>query len=96
MYQVFNMGHRFEIFTDKLNADKIISIAAGFNLEAQVIGHCEASEKRGSQLFLSSGNLNIEPAVILFTLAPLYPCAFAPFYYLCPLKIWIYGQQYDS
>ena len=46
MYQVFNMGHRFEIFTDKLNADKIISIAAGFNLEAQVIGHCEASEKK--------------------------------------------------
>jgi phosphoribosylformylglycinamidine cyclo-ligase len=46
MYQVFNMGHRFEIFTDKLNADKIISIAAGFNLEAKVIGHCEASDKK--------------------------------------------------
>jgi phosphoribosylformylglycinamidine cyclo-ligase len=46
MYQVFNMGHRFEIYTDRKNADEIISIAAGFNLEARVVGYCEASEKR--------------------------------------------------
>ena len=46
MYQVFNMGHRFEIYTDEKNANEIISIAAGFNLEAKVIGHCEASEAK--------------------------------------------------
>lgn len=46
MYKVFNMGHRFEIYTDLQNADEIINIAAGFNLEAKVIGHCEASEKK--------------------------------------------------
>ena len=46
MYKVFNMGHRFEIYTDEKNADEIISIAAGFNLEAKVIGRCEASEKK--------------------------------------------------
>jgi phosphoribosylformylglycinamidine cyclo-ligase len=46
MYQVFNMGHRFEIYTDQKNASEIISIAAKFNLEARVIGHCEAGEGR--------------------------------------------------
>jgi len=46
MYKVFNMGHRFEIYTDKKNADKIIRIAAGFNLEARVIGHCETFDNK--------------------------------------------------
>ena len=46
MYKVFNMGHRFEIFTDQKNSEEIISIAAGFNLDARVIGHCEASERK--------------------------------------------------
>jgi len=45
MYQIFNMGHRFEIYTDQHNAEEIISIAAGFNLEARIIGHCEPSAK---------------------------------------------------
>ncbi len=43
MYQVFNMGHRFEIFTDRKHAEEMINIAAGFNLEARIIGHCESS-----------------------------------------------------
>lgn len=43
MYKVFNMGHRFEIYTGRENASEIISIAASYNLEAKVIGHCEAS-----------------------------------------------------
>jgi phosphoribosylformylglycinamidine cyclo-ligase len=46
MYKVFNMGHRFEIYTDQKNASEIISIASGFNLEAKVVGYCEASEKK--------------------------------------------------
>jgi phosphoribosylformylglycinamidine cyclo-ligase len=46
MYRVFNMGHRFEIYTDEKNADGIIKIASGFNLEAKIIGHCEASDKK--------------------------------------------------
>jgi phosphoribosylformylglycinamidine cyclo-ligase len=46
MYRVFNMGHRFEIYTDEKNAASIIGIATGFNLGAKVIGHCEASEKK--------------------------------------------------
>lgn len=46
MYQVFNMGHRFEIYTTEENADRIIDIAGEFNLEAQVIGYCEASDNK--------------------------------------------------
>jgi phosphoribosylformylglycinamidine cyclo-ligase len=43
MYRVFNMGHRFELYTDAKNASQIIDIASGFNLEAKIIGHCEPS-----------------------------------------------------
>ena len=46
MYQVFNMGHRFEIYTDEKSAGEIINIAASFSMEARIIGHCEASEKK--------------------------------------------------
>jgi len=46
MYQVFNMGHRFEIYTSERNADAIIDISKGFKLDAKVIGHCEASENK--------------------------------------------------
>ena len=46
MYKVFNMGHRFEIYTNQKNAAEIISIASGFNLEARIVGHCEAAEMK--------------------------------------------------
>jgi phosphoribosylformylglycinamidine cyclo-ligase len=46
MYRVFNMGHRFEIYTNSKNAAEIIHIASGFNLEAKVVGYCEASDKK--------------------------------------------------
>jgi phosphoribosylformylglycinamidine cyclo-ligase len=46
MFQVFNMGHRFEIYTDEKYADEMIKIAALFNLEAKIIGHCERSDTK--------------------------------------------------
>jgi phosphoribosylformylglycinamidine cyclo-ligase len=46
MYSVFNMGHRMEIYTAPANAKRIIEIAAGFNLEAKIIGRCEAYNKK--------------------------------------------------
>ncbi len=55
MYQVFNMGHRFEIYTDQKNADEIIRIASGFNLEAKIIGRCEASDIKKLTIFSESG-----------------------------------------
>ncbi len=46
MYQVFNMGHRLEVFTNEKNAQEMIDLASEFNLEAQVIGRVEASNKK--------------------------------------------------
>jgi phosphoribosylformylglycinamidine cyclo-ligase len=45
MYQVFNMGTRMEIYTNEKDADKIISVAKSFGVDAQVIGRVEESEK---------------------------------------------------
>lgn len=45
MYKVFNMGHRMEIYTDENTAADIIEISKTFNIDAQVIGHCEAATK---------------------------------------------------
>jgi phosphoribosylformylglycinamidine cyclo-ligase len=58
MYQVFNMGHRFEIYTDERNAGSIIDIASGFNLEARIIGHCEAAESRRLTIRSEFGEFN--------------------------------------
>lgn len=55
MYKVFNMGHRFEIYTGEKQADEIIKIASGFNLEAQVIGHCEVSDKKRLTIITENG-----------------------------------------
>lgn len=46
MYRVFNMGHRFEIYTDEINSQQIIDIASSFNIDAQVVGHCESSDRK--------------------------------------------------
>ena len=46
MYKVFNMGHRFEIYTAEERASEIVNIAAGFNLEARIVGYCEASDTK--------------------------------------------------
>lgn len=46
MYQVFNMGHRLEIFTNEDKAESLISIANSLGIEAQVIGHVVASNKK--------------------------------------------------
>ena len=46
MYEVFNMGHRLEIYCDKTIANELISIAASFNVEAKIIGRCEPNSKK--------------------------------------------------
>ena len=46
MYQVFNMGHRMELYVPENIADDIIEISKSFNVEAKVIGRVEASEQK--------------------------------------------------
>jgi phosphoribosylformylglycinamidine cyclo-ligase len=43
MYKVFNMGHRMEIYLEEKYASDVISISKSFGVDAQVIGHVEAS-----------------------------------------------------
>ena len=45
MYQVFNMGHRMEIYVNPEDAEEIIQISKSFNIDAQVIGHVEEDNK---------------------------------------------------
>ncbi|HBH48117.1 MAG TPA: phosphoribosylformylglycinamidine cyclo-ligase [Bacteroidales bacterium] len=47
MYEVFNMGHRFEIYLPEQYAERIIDISKSFNVDAQIIGRVEeAPEKK--------------------------------------------------
>jgi len=43
MFQVFNMGHRLEIYTDVNAAEQMIEIAKSFNIDAQIVGRVEES-----------------------------------------------------
>lgn len=53
MYQVFNCGHRLEVYTDAATADDLIDIAGSFGVEARIIGRVEAGE--GKKLTITSG-----------------------------------------
>jgi phosphoribosylformylglycinamidine cyclo-ligase len=44
MYQVFNMGHRLEVFTSENEARNIISIAEKFGIEAKIVGRAEEAD----------------------------------------------------
>jgi len=46
MYQVFNMGHRMELYVDEDVAQDIIEISKSFNVDAQIVGRVEASEEK--------------------------------------------------
>ncbi|MFL0162409.1 AIR synthase related protein [Aquirufa salirivi] len=46
MYQVFNMGHRMEIYVNPTYADQIIQISQSFGIPAQVIGRVESSPSK--------------------------------------------------
>lgn len=43
MYQVFNMGHRFELYLPEEHAGEVIDISRSFGLDAQKIGYCHES-----------------------------------------------------
>lgn len=45
MYEVYNMGHRFEIYLNESKAQQILDIAAEFNVDAKIIGHVEESDR---------------------------------------------------
>lgn len=46
MYQVFNCGHRMELYVKPVVAERIIAISKEFNVEAQIVGRVEASDTK--------------------------------------------------
>ena len=46
MYQVFNMGHRMELYVDENIAADIIEISKSFNVDAKIVGRVEASQTK--------------------------------------------------
>ncbi|WP_179333257.1 AIR synthase related protein [Winogradskyella costae] len=52
MYQVFNCGHRMELYVKPEVANAIIEISKSYNVDAKIIGRVEASDKK--QLTINS------------------------------------------
>ena len=46
MYQVFNMGHRLEIYLKPQFANQIIDIAKSFNIDSKIVGYCEKADTK--------------------------------------------------
>jgi len=55
MYKVFNMGHRMELYVQPQNAERIIAIAKGFNIEAQVVGRVEKAVQKSLTIVSDKG-----------------------------------------
>lgn len=56
MYQVFNMGHRMELYLAEKDAQVVIDAASAFNVQAKVIGHCEPHD--GAQVSIEGQHGN--------------------------------------
>ena len=57
MYQVFNMGHRLEVFTDAASAEDMIRVGKAFGIESKIVGRVEAADKKS--LLLRTGTEEI-------------------------------------
>ena len=55
MYQVFNMGHRMELYVSPETADEIIKISKSFSVDAKIIGRVEESQEKKLTLVTKYG-----------------------------------------
>jgi phosphoribosylformylglycinamidine cyclo-ligase len=46
MYQVFNCGHRMELYVKPDVADAIIAISKSYNVDAQIVGRVETADSK--------------------------------------------------
>jgi phosphoribosylformylglycinamidine cyclo-ligase len=58
MYEVFNMGHRLEIYTDEASAYEMIRISKEFGIDAQIIGRVERAPKNELIIQSAFGTFN--------------------------------------
>ncbi len=54
MYQVFNMGHRLEIYCDEEIAESLIATGKIFNIDAQIIGYVKDNTEEKESLTIES------------------------------------------
>lgn len=54
MYQVFNMGHRLEIYTDEKTASQLVNIGKLFNIDTQIIGYVASENEAQTSLELKT------------------------------------------
>ncbi|HET8810510.1 MAG TPA: AIR synthase related protein [Flavobacteriaceae bacterium] len=60
MYQVFNMGHRMELYVPEEIASEIIQISESFGVNAQIVGRVEASTKKQLTIKSKFGSFQYE------------------------------------
>lgn len=60
MYQVFNMGHRMELYCDPAVADELIAISESFKVEAQVVGRVEEAQSKKLTITSAYGTFEYE------------------------------------
>lgn len=60
MYQVFNMGHRMEIYCTEDRADNMIDISRRLGVSAKVIGHIEPSPDEINHLTITHDGTTIQ------------------------------------
>ncbi|EJG02850.1 AIR synthase related protein [Flavobacterium sp. F52] len=58
MYQVFNCGHRMELYVPENIAQDIIEISKSFNVDAQIVGRVEASDSKKLTITSEYGTFN--------------------------------------
>jgi phosphoribosylformylglycinamidine cyclo-ligase len=54
MYQVFNMGHRLEVYCSEKAVENLVSIAKNLNIDAQIVGYVKNTEGGGEKLTIES------------------------------------------
>jgi len=60
MYKVFNMGHRMEIYLPEAFAKGIIEISKSFNVDAQIVGRVQVSNKKRLTILSEYGTFEYE------------------------------------
>lgn len=58
MYQVFNMGHRMEIYVPEDIASDLIAISKSFDVDARIVGHVEKSDTKKLTIQTSHGTFH--------------------------------------
>ena len=56
MYEVFNMGHRMELYVSAEYAEKIIEISTSFDVDARIVGRVVTSSKKALTIKTEKGS----------------------------------------